>query len=600
MHKRIEDYALIGDCQSAALVGKDGSIDWLCWPRFDSGALFAALLGDCSNGRWSIGAAGPSQNRRRYRGNTLVLETEIEAAGGAVSLIDFMPVRTGDAVHLVRILRGLRGEVAMVTEFVLRFDYGLIVPWITRMEDGIKAVAGPDMVTLRTKAPLEAEGFKHCGRFMVKAGETVPFILSYGSSFRPESQAIDPLKALDDTEKAWEEWSQAGTVSGPHAGAVMRSLITLKALTYHPTGGIAAAPTTSLPEEIGGSRNWDYRHCWLRDATFTLVALLNSGFHREADRWRDWLRRAVAGSPQQMQIVYGLAGERRLTEIEIPWLSGYENSKPVRIGNAASTQLQIDVYGEVMDALFQRTVSSINPTHEIWPLQQTLLKHLEDVWHYPDEGIWEVRGGPRHFTHSKVMAWVAFDRAIKTIERFGVEGPLERWRGVRDQIHAQVCENGFDASLGTFVQSYGSRALDASALLISLVGFLPPDDPRIRSTVDAIGAQLKVDGLIRRYETRTSSDGIVGGEGAFLTCSFWYADNLTLLGRKDEARELFDYLLSLRNDVGLLSEEYDPVAGRMLGNFPQAFSHVSLVNTAHSLFRAKEPVAQRPEGHLSS
>ena len=482
----------------------------------------------------------------------------------------------------------------MVTEFVLRFDYGLIVPWITRMDSkGLQAIAGPDMVVLYTDAAVKARGMKHSGVFTVKAGETVSFVLAYARSFEEPPPPIDALKALEDTENAWRRWSQRCSYSGPYSGPVLRSLITLKALTYHPTGGIAAAVTTSLPEEIGGSRNWDYRFCWLRDATFTLLALMNSGYRHEAGQWRTWLRRAVAGSPQQVQIVYGLAGERRLVESTIPWLPGYENSKPVRIGNAAAGQLQLDIFGEVMDAMFQWHEGCSTPGHEAWPLALTILEHLEKIWQLPDEGLWEVRGGARQFTHSKVMAWVAFDRAVRSMERHGMEGPLERWRKVRDQIHNQVCEEGFDAKNGAFTQSYGSTTLDASALLIPLVGFLPASDPRVQSTVKAIGDRLRDGQLVKRYDTDKTKDGLKGSEGAFLACSFWYVDNLVMLGRRDEAVEFFEYLLTLCNDVGLLSEEYDPVAGRMLGNFPQAFSHVALINTAHNLSHPAKPATQR-------
>ncbi|MGO9461177.1 MAG: glycoside hydrolase family 15 protein [Rhodomicrobium sp.] len=591
MSKRIEDYALIGDCESAALVGRDGSIDWLCWPRFDSQAIFAALLGDSENGRWTLTAADKGAKiTRRYRGNTLILETLIETAGGAATVIDFMPLREAGTGHLIRLVQGLRGQVEMATELVLRFDYGLIVPWITRIEGGIKAVAGPGMAVLRTAAPIEAEGYKHRGTFTVEAGETVSFVLSFGESFRPVPAPAEPMKALDETERGWHRWSEQCKGCGPYSDAVLRSLIALKALTYRTTGGIVAAPTTSLPEEFGGARNWDYRFCWLRDATFTLLALMNSGFRREAVDWRAWLHRAVAGSPQQMQIVYGLAGERWIIETEIPWLSGFEGSKPVRVGNAAADQLQLDVFGEVMDALFQGSAGGLDPDSEAWPLQCTLVEHLENVWHLPDEGIWEVRGGPRHFTHSKVMAWVALDRAIKMVERFGAEGPVDRWRRLRSHIHDQVCNEGFDSKTGAFTQSYGSSELDASALLIPLVGFLPASDPRVKSTADAIGERLKAGRLIRRYSTDARTDGLKGSEGVFLACSFWYADNLALLGRHEEARDLFEYLLTLRNDVGLLSEEYDPVSRCMLGNFPQAFSHVALINTAHNLGACENPI----------
>ena len=541
-----------------------------------------------------MSAGGSTATRRRYRDNTLILETDFETESGAVTLIDFMPFHREGSGRLIRLVQGRSGEVEMMTEFLLRFDYGLIVPWIIRMDGhGLQATAGPDMVVLHTNASLKARGMKHAGVFTVRAGETVSFVLGYARSFEQPPPPIDALKALEDTENAWRRWSERCTYSGPYSGPVLRSLITLKALTYRPTGGIAAAATTSLPEEIGGSRNWDYRFCWLRDATFTLLALINSGYRHEAEQWRTWLRRAVAGSPQQVQIVYGLAGERRLVESTIPWLSGYENSKPVRIGNAAAGQLQLDIFGEVMDALFQWNEGHPSPGHEAWPLALTLVEHLEKIWRLPDEGLWEVRGGARQFTHSKVMAWVAFDRAVRSMERHGLEGPLERWRKVRDEIHNQVCEQGFDAKAGAFTQSYGSTALDASALLIPLVGFLPASDPRVKSTVQAIGDRLRDGPLVRRYDTDKTKDGLKGPEGAFLACSFWYADNLVMLGRRDEAVELFEFLLTLCNDVGLLSEEYDPVAGRMLGNFPQAFSHVALINTAHNLSHAAKPATQR-------
>ncbi len=594
MAKRIEDYALIGDCESAALVGREGAIDWLCWPRFDSGALFAALLGAPGNGSWSMSPAHGGAARRRYRQDTLILETDFETASGAVTVTDFMPLHREGPSRLVRLVQGRRGEVDMVTEFVLRFDYGLIVPWITRMDsEGLQAAAGPDMAVLRTDVPMEAQGLKHRGALKIKAGETVSFVLSYSRSNEPPPPPIDPLEALVQTETAWRRWSSRCTYSGPYSNAVLRSLITLKGLTYHPTGGIAAAPTTSLPEKIGGRRNWDYRYCWLRDATFTLLALMNSGYPHEAREWRGWLQRAVAGSASQVQIVYGLAGERRLVESEIPWLDGYENSKPVRIGNAAAGQLQLDIFGEVMDALFQWMASGGDPDHEAWSLLRNLIEHLETIWRDPDEGFWEVRGGPRQFTHSKIMAWVAFDRAIKMVERFGVDGPLERWREIRGEIHEQVCRQGFDAKTGAFTQSYGSNALDATTLLIPLVGFLPASNPRIRSTVEAIGGTLRVGRLIQRYDTHKTEDGFMDGEGAFLACSFWYADTLIMLGRRDEAQELFEYLLTLCNDVGLLSEEYDPTARRLVGNFPQAFSHVALINTAHNLSEWPKPVEQR-------
>lgn len=594
MTKRIEDYALIGDCETAALVRKNGCIEWLCWPRFDSGAIFAALLGNDENGCWKLASTDKdAKTSRRYRAGTLVLETTVETANGSVCVIDFMPLRDRGTSHLVRIIRGERGTVEMETELVFRFDYGLIVPWVTRLDGGLKAVAGPNMAALRTNAPIHAEGFKHCGRFPVAAGETVYFVLSYADSFGEAPPPIDPMKALDETARRWEQWSKQWQGEHPYSDAVLRSLITLKALTYCKTGGIVAAPTTSLPEEIGGERNWDYRLCWLRDATFTLLALLNSGFRNEAVAWRLWLQRAVAGSPQQMQIVYGLAGERWVIESEAPWLPGFEGSKPVRIGNAASNQLQIDVYGEVMDAFYQGSIAGLYPHHEAWPFQCNLLDHLEQIWHQPDEGIWEVRGGARQFTNSKVQAWVSFDRAIKLVERFGLDGPAARWRQLCGEIRKQVCEAGYNGKIKSFVQSYGAKELDASALLMPLLGFLPPEDPRIKSTLEAIGTRLRDGKLIRRYETSSGADGLKGGEGTFLACSFWYADNLILQGRREEARELFEYLLTLRNDVGLLSEECDGASGQLLGNFPQAFSHVALINTAHNLEGWQKPAEQR-------
>jgi GH15 family glucan-1,4-alpha-glucosidase len=598
MAKLIEDYGLIGDCQTAALVSRNGSIDWLCWPRFDSGAIFAALLGDADNGHWSIGPTDPAPRIiRRYRGNTLILETEFETAEGAVTLIDFMPLRSQGASHLIRIVRGRRGRVQMNTEFVLRFDYGSIVPWITRLDDkNLQAIAGPDMVVLCAEAAIEADGYRHRGTFTVAAGESVAFSLRYGPSYLPRPDSIDAAEALKTTEAAWEKWSGACKHRGECSEEVLRSAITLKALTYRPTGGIVAAPTTSLPETLGGSRNWDYRYCWLRDATFTLLALISSGFHQEASAWRAWLRRAVAGDPAQVQIMYGIAGERRLDEWIVPWLPGYEGSRPVRIGNAAACQLQIDIYGEVMDALFQASVAGLGDGHVDWDLQCALVEHLARIWEEPDEGLWEVRGGRRHFTHSKVMAWVAFDRAVKSVERFGLVGPVDEWRDLRSKIHRQVCEKGFNAELGAFVQRYESTALDASALLIPLVGFLPPSDPRVKSTVEAIERDLMEDGLVLRYRAEHSSDGLAGREGAFLACSFWLVDNLILLGRREEARALFDRLLSLRNDLGLLSEEYDTRNVRMVGNFPQAFSHIALINSANNLWEPEKPAEQR-SGH---
>jgi GH15 family glucan-1,4-alpha-glucosidase len=591
---RIEDYALIGDCETAALVGRDGSIDWLCWPRFDSAACFAALLGAPENGRWRLSPKHEFRTRRAYRAETLILETEFETDEGAVRLIDFMPVRNG-ASDLVRIVEGVRGRVAMEMELVLRFDYGASVPWVTRLEEGhgIRAVAGPDKVKLYSPVRLEGEAMKTVARFEVGEGERVAFTLEYIPSHLHPPVAPDPETALAETERFWRDWIDRCKVRGEWREAVCRSLITLKALTYAPTGGIVAAPTTSLPEQLGGVRNWDYRFCWLRDATLTLLSLMDAGYYDEAGAWRDWLVRAVAGAPSQMQIMYGIAGERRLPEFELDWLPGYAGSRPVRIGNAASGQLQLDVFGEVMDALFQGHKGGL-PEHEpSWELQCELLAHLEKVWDRPDEGIWEVRGPPRHFTYSKVMCWVAFDRGIRAVESWKLPGPVERWRELRARIHADVCERGVRRSTGTFVQSYGSSELDASLLLIPMTGFLPIDDPRISATVEAIRKDLTSDGLVQRYRSRRALEGLPPGEGVFLACSFWLVDVLCMQGRTQEARALFERLLSLRNDVGLLAEEYDPAIKCLLGNFPQAFSHVGLINSAMGLSRQANPAEER-------
>ena len=597
MPLRIEDYALIGDCETAALVGRDGSVDWLCWPRFDSGACFAALLGGPEQGRWLIAPAEPAARiSRRYRDDTLILETDFETTEGAVTLIDFMPLR-GHASDLIRLVVGKRGRVQMRTELVIRFDYGSVVPWVTRVdEETMRAIAGPDMVVLRTKVPLRGEDMRTVGEFTVAEGETAEFALTYQLSHYPVPKPVRPQAELRYTEKFWHEWAGRGTECGRWSGAVRRSLITLKAMTYRPTGGLVAAPTTSLPEQLGGPRNWDYRYCWIRDATLTLLALMNSGYYDEAREWRAWLVRAVAGSPAQLQIMYGLAGERRLAEWEIPWLSGYEGSKPVRIGNAAHEQLQLDVYGEVMDAFYQARRGGLGAVEGGPEMARAFLEHLEQIWRQPDEGIWEVRGGPRQFTFSKVMAWVAFDRAIRLVEMLKSETPVDRWREVRDAIHKDVCENGYDADLGSFVQSYGSKQLDASLLQIPCLGFLPPEDKRVRGTVMAVERNLVEDGLVKRYHTGKSKDGLPPGEGAFLACSFWLADAYVMVGRHDDAAELFERLLALRNDVGLLSEEYDVKAGRQVGNFPQAFSHLALVNTAHNLTLAEKPAKQRAHG----
>jgi len=599
MGARIEDYGLIGDCETAALVSKDGSIDWLCWPRFDSGACFAALLGNSKNGRWRIAPAqAKSRITRRYRPATLILETTFTTADGEVTVIDFMPLRE-QASHLVRLVVGTRGTVAIRTELVIRFDYGQSVPWVKRTENGdLLAISGPDMVVLRTPVEMRGEQLTSVGEFTVSAGETIPFVLMYVQSHLPAPDPVDAEDALRQTQNFWEEWTSVHKSTGPYAPFVLRSLITLKALSYLPTGGIVAAPTTSLPEQLGGLRNWDYRFCWLRDATLTLLALMNSGYYDEACAWRDWLLRAAAGSPSQIQIMYGLAGDKRLAEWEVPWLAGYEGSKPVRIGNAAADQLQLDVFGEVLDAMHQARVGGLPPLADAWDFQRVLVSHLEEIWPLEDEGIWEVRGGRRHFTYSKMMAWVAFDRTIRSAEAFGLEGPIDHWRKLRARIHAEVCDKAFNPKIGAFMQSYGSEHLDASALLIPVVGFLPPSDPRVAGTVEAIERKLMTNGFVLRYDTDVTQDGLPPGEGAFLACSFWLADAYILLGRRDDARKLFERLLTLCNDLGLLSEEYDPAGKRLLGNFPQAFSHIALVITAHNLDRAEKPCEQR-SGHVS-
>ena len=586
----IEDYALLGDCETAALVSRRGSIDWLCWPRFDSGACFAALLGGPEHGRWLLAPADPTARpTRRYRGDTLVLDTEWETADGAVTVTDFMPLR-GRASDLVRIVRGRRGRVTMHAELVLRFDYGATVPWVSHVEDGtpdgaLRAVAGPNMVLLHTEAPVRGVGLTTVSDFVVAEGETVHFVLTHSPSHEPPPSGVHAPSALADTEAFWTEWAARCTYHGPWRDAVVRSLLTLKALTYRPTGGIVAAPTTSLPEQIGGTRNWDYRYTWLRDATLTLLALMDAGYRDEAAAWRDWLLRAAAGSPAQLQVMYGIAGERLLHEWEVPWLGGYEGSAPVRIGNAAYDQLQLDVTGETLDALFQARLGGLPESEDAWRLERALVEHLERMWDRPDEGLWEVRGGRRHFTHSKVMVWVALDRAIRSAERLGLRAPLDRWRALRERVHAEVCARAFDVEQNTFVQAYDARILDASLLLIPIVGFLPATDPRVLGTVAAIERRLMEDGLVHRYDTRLAQDGLPPGEGAFLACSFWLADNYVLQGRHDEARALFERLLALRNDVGLLAEEYDTRLGRLVGNFPQAFSHVGLVDTALNLQR---------------
>ncbi len=602
MAQRIEDYALIGDTQTAALIGRDGSLDWLCVPRFDSGACFAALLGTEDHGRWLLRPAATVEvtaQTRHYKGDTMVLETDYTTATGEVRVIDFMPPRE-TRPDVVRIVEGRRGEVDMDMELVIRFDYGWQVPWVRRIHGdddpeergtpsapGILAVGGPDALVLRTPVPTRGHDLRTHASFTVKHGERIPFVLTAFPSHEPLPKPVEPEVALADTIAFWDKWSrELRDVHGPWQDQARRSLITLKALTYLPTGGIVAAPTTSLPEELGGVRNWDYRYCWVRDATLTLNALLESGADAEAKAWRRWLLRAAAGSPDQLQIMYGPAGERRLPEMELDWLPGYEGSRPVRLGNAAAQQFQLDVYGELMDALEQARCCGVNENRSSWSLQRAVMDHLEQHWSEPDNGIWEVRGPRRHFVHSKVMAWVAFDRAIAGVERHGLSGPVERWRAVRQEIHDEVCQQGYNADQQAFTQYYGSTDLDASVLMIPLVGFLPPTDERVIGTVNAVERELLSDGLVMRYQTHGSVDGLPGREGTFLPCSFWLVDNLALIGRADDARARFEHLLTLANDVGLLSEEYDTRAGRQVGNFPQAFSHVGLVNSARRLAQA--------------
>jgi GH15 family glucan-1,4-alpha-glucosidase len=592
----IETYALIGNTRAAGLVGSDGSIDWLCLPRFDSAACFAALLGDRDNGRWLIAPAGRVKRaRRHYRPDTLVLETELVTDEGSVRLSDCMPI-CGGRTEVVRFVEGISGRVPMRMELVMRFGYGAIVPWVRRIDGALYATAGPDSLRLRAGVEVRGKGLTTVAEFAVDRGARIPFVLTYFESHEEAPIPIDPAAALDATERWWREWSGRCTYDGGWTQDVAGSLIVLKALTYAPTGGIVAAPTTSLPERRGQSRNWDYRFCWLRDATFTLYALLLAGYHDEASKWREWLLRAAAGRPQDLQALYGVAGERDLSERALDWLRGYADSKPVRIGNAAAGQVQLDVFGEIMDTLHVARAAGLDPDDACWRLQCVLLEFLEGIWSRPDNGIWEVRGPLRHFTHSKVMAWVAFDRAVKAIEQAKLRGPIDRWRGLRRQIHQEICARGYDAKRGTFVQYYGAKHTDASLLLIPIVGFLPPSDPRVQSTVRAIERDLMTDGLVVRYRTETGVDGLPPGEGAFLPCSFWLADNYALGGRHAEATALFERLLALRNDVGLFSEEYDIASHRMLGNFPQAFTHLGLVNTACNLSRDLGPSLHRSEG----
>jgi GH15 family glucan-1,4-alpha-glucosidase len=595
MAERIEDYALLGDLQTAALVGRSGSLDWLPFPRFDSSSCFSALLGGREHGRWLVAPLEGVPSGRRYRDDTLVLESDWETPTGRVRVLDFMPPR-GDNPDVVRIVEGLEGNVAMRTELVIRLDYGSQIPWMRRIDSRtLVALGGPDGLMLRTPIRLEPDGMSHTAEFRVGEGDRVPFVLTWFPSHERLPRAVDAEQALTDTETFWRDWMGRCAYEGDYGDAVRRSLVVLKALTYRPTGGIVAAPTTSLPERIGGERNWDYRYCWLRDATFTLYALLNAGFTDEARRWRDWLLRAVGGDPAKAQILYGIGGQRRVYEQELDWLPGYGGSRPVRVGNAAHEQFQLDVYGEVMDVLHQARAHGLDPDDHAWSFQRNLLDFLETAWDEPDEGIWEVRGPRRHFTHSKVLAWVAFDRAITTVDSFGLSGPVDRWRRLRQEIHDEVTREGFNVERNAFTQSYGSDELDASTLLIPIVGFLPPSDPRVVGTVEAVQRELTVDGFVARYRTQEHNavDGLSGGEGAFLPCSFWLVDALVLLDRTDDARALFERLLGVRNDLGLLAEEYDPHERRLLGNFPQAFTHVGLVNSAYNLSHHAGPAHQR-------
>jgi len=593
----LESYGLIGDCQTAALVGRDGSIDWLCWPRFDSDACFAALLGTSDHGRWLVApTAQVAEVSRRYRPKTLVLETTFETPTGIATLIDFMLPRDRTS-DLVRLVRGDHGTVEMSMELILRFGYGASVPWVSRLDDGtLRAIAGPDMVLLRSTVRLRGENFRTRATFQVAAGDSVPFVLSYAPSHLPVPEPVDPHAALRDCEEFWSNWIASTNVEGPYAEAIGRSLLTLKALTYVPSGGIVAAPTTSLPELVGGQRNWDYRFCWIRDATLTLLALMDAGVYDEARAWRDWLQRAVAGSPADMQIMYGLMGEKRLTEWEVDWLPGYLGSRPVRVGNAAHHQFQLDVYGELMDTFQQARNGGLAATETGWSLQRELVEHVGREWTRPDYGIWESRGPPRHFTYSKVMAWVVFDRAINAVEQHGLPGKGEEWRDTRERIRADILAHGFDATRNTFRAAFGETTLDASLLLLAQVGFVDAKDPRFLGTVDAVERGLLIDGFVRRYDPRRASDGLDQDEGVFLACSFWLADAYASTGRQREARDLFDRLLALRNDLGLLAEEYDTSACRLVGNFPQAFSHVALINTAFNLTRITRPAEQRASG----
>ncbi|MCK1301602.1 glycoside hydrolase family 15 protein [Bradyrhizobium sp. 24] len=593
MSQKIEDYALIGDCETAALVGRNGSIDWLCWPAFDSDACFAALLGTHKNGRWLIAPGEDvTATSRRYLGDTLILETRFETKSGTVALIDFMPPR-GKASDIVRLVRGVSGTVKMRMELVIRFGFGVDIPWVRRIDHSLLAVAGQDMTVLRTPAQTRGEDLTTVSDFEVKAGETVPFVLTYGPSHLEPPPPIDPELALQETEKFWQDWCSHCNRDGDYRDLIVRSLITLKALTFGPTGGIVAAPTTSLPEKLGGARNWDYRFCWLRDATFTLLALMNSGYTEEASAWHNWLLRAAAGSPSNMQIMYGIWGQRRLLEWEATWLDGYEGAQPVRVGNAAHAQLQLDVYGELIDAFHQSRMAKLKLDDESWALECAVLKHLAEVWDQPDHGIWERRGEPKHYVFSKVMTWVAFDRGIKSAETFGFKAPLLHWRTLRDAIHRDVCNRGFDVEENAFVESYGSKLLDASVLLLPAVGFLEASDPRIRGTIAAVENHMLRDGFVLRHDPREVPAGQPPLEGAFLACSLWLADAHVLSGDLDKAQILFDRVVGIANDVGLLAEEYDSGAKRQTGNFPQALTHIALVNTAHNLSAARQG-SQKP------
>jgi GH15 family glucan-1,4-alpha-glucosidase len=596
MNAAIEDYGIIGNSQTAALVGRDGSIDWLCLPRFDAEAVFAALLGETQNGRWLIAPVEPTAaSTRSYRGDTGILETRVEADGGSATVIDFMPVSESDGqIDLIRLVRGDTGRLRMRTEIILRFDYGRSIPWVRSRFGGLSAISGPNAVQFNSPVPLRGTpDLTTIGEFDISAGEIVPFTMSWYPSHRRTFAYRDPLDALHSTENWWHDWSAHCVLEGRWRDAIIRSLITLKLLTYEPTGGIVAAPTTSLPEAIGGVRNWDYRYCWLRDATLALYALMTAGYRNEARAWREWLLRSAAGHPSELQIMYGIAGERRLTELVLDWLPGYGGSAPVRIGNAAYQQLQIDVFGELMDTLFACNRFGLEANADAWNLQTEVLTFLEQIWDKPDHGLWESRGEPQHFTFSKIMAWVAFDRAVKSIDQYGYQGPRERWDQLRGRICEEIIANGYDRERNCFVQYYGGRDLDASLLLIPQLGFLPPEDPRVIGTIEAVERELVVDGLVMRYPTHSGTDGLPAGEGAFLVCSFWLANSLSLIGRHQDAVALFERLLALRNDLGLLAEEYDPRAKRFLGNFPQAFSHIGIVNTAAHLGRLDAGSADR-------